>query len=807
MFPGGRVHLMFALEREPREIGHVTSTGRSGIGFAESLDTFRVTGAAARGTGVAASSGLPSYTRGTVQAAIAAVPGVVQDQFANAIVRGGKVDDVVFSYDAVPVPQALIAEPGGNVIGAQLPTTGSGYAAVTTGGFSSGSDNALAAVVDETPTSGVYPAQGRLDLGEGVAQRAQDVELEERWARPDLTRRYAVDAIVGTNAIRYGDGRTFYPAEAATYGLSLASRAFWSVASNAHLKLNEHDDLELLALAGETTYDQYGTPFSGQTYGAFDGPTLRYPREPSPTVTVTTPSRIRGTYAIAKLQLLRTYAHSYARLRYYRSQYGAATDAPFFDDLSFPNGVVSYFGRQSGNLYGAGLDFQNVSSERQELEYGVEVRQQSSALDQLVPTLDEHITSLPTLFSSLSYLSDRWSLSSHITVSGALRAIDTHVKRSDRSHFQVAAVDPHVSMVYRSGANAVRLTYDHTTVPPKPLQVERFHSTTASAPLAPLGAERADSFELSFEHAAATQLRLTAFEKRERDRIDVIPTNYRSTIASGEQPGTGIGIPQNVGELRSTGLELWVERGPASLSASYVDAVSSSASQFGLNNLNAPAIAAGHLFPVGYVPKFVALLSYRMRIARVTLMPTLSYESGYPYGNGRKAWAYDKNGQPTQVLNDNHINPGYNYYFLRDPSQTYDAAMNPIIATLQTPEGDDPNTLRSTPQLLASLHVESALTPRVTVMLDVANLFGTSFPTQFQGNPYLIGPPGYTGANTTYANWYGQQFNGRPYTLGNGVPTNNGTAPAVPWTYGTTAYVPSSYPEARSISLHLSLRL
>jgi hypothetical protein len=238
-----------------------------------------------------------------------------------------------------------------------------------------------------------------------------------------------------------------------------------------------------------------------------------------------------------------------------------------------------------------------------------------------------------------------------------------------------------------------------------------------------------------------------------------------------------------------------------------VRARSSSASQFGLNNLNAPAIAANHLFPVGYVPDFSAIASYRVRIGAVTVRPVLSWESGYPYGNGRKAWVYDPSGKPVQVINDNNVNPGANYYFLRDPSHPYDAATNPIIASLGTPEGDDPNTLRSTPLLTASVHVEAPLSNRVTLALDVTNLFGTSTPTQLQNNPYLIGPPGYTGGNPNYARWYGALLNGSPYVLGNGVPTNDGTTPIVPWTYGTAGYVPSSYPEARSVYLQLRVQI
>ncbi|MGZ3518968.1 MAG: TonB-dependent receptor [Vulcanimicrobiaceae bacterium] len=804
--PGSRADVQLVLQPELKTIANV-QTRSSAIAYGRTSDVFTVTGAAARGPAVAAGSGLASYTQGTVQAAIAAVPGVQQDQFANAIIRGGKVDDVVFTYDAVPVPQALIAEPGGNVIGAQLATTGVGYTSVDAGGYDGGADDALSAVVDQIPLGGVYPPTTSLELTQGVTPFAHGAELERRWATPDLRQRYAFDVRTDDEAIAYGDGTTFYPAEAATYGLSLSHRATWSAAANAHFALTPRDDLEVLVLGGEATYDQYGTPYAGQTYGAFDGTNTRFPGEPSPDAQVQTPSRVRGTYAIEKVQLLRRYDRAYARIRLYRSLYGAFTVAPFFDDLSFPNGVISYYGKQSGELGGFGIDVRAYASSHHELSYGAELRDQRSALDQVVPTFDETVTSAPVLFDTIGYLSDSWRPSDRVEITGSLRAFTTRVQSSTENDYSVAALDPHVAAAYRAGANALRVAYDHTTVPPKPLEADRVDSAAPNARFTPLAPERASSFEVGIQHRGQTTFALTYFNKRERDRIDVIPQNYRSTIGSDEQPGTGIGIPQNVGDLNAHGFELYLGRGALTLSATYVRAFSSSASQFGLNDLNAPAIAAGALFPAGYIPDFTALLSYRLRSGRVTVTPTLSYQSGYPYGNGRMVWTYGPNGQPELVPNDNNVNPGYNYYFLRDPSQRFNAQSNPYVATLGTNEGDDPNTLRSTPQLLVSLHAEAPIARHATLMLEVANLLGTSNATQLQGNPYLIGPPGYRGGNPAYARWYGQTFGVPSYTLGNGVPTNDGTSPAVPWTYGTGAYVPSSYPEARTAVLRLRFEL
>lgn len=812
VLPGARVDASTSLAKVLREIGRATARGvLGGSGFGETQDVFRITGDAARGLASASSSGLGSYTQGTVQGAIATAPGVQQDQFANVIVEGGKVKDTVFSYDAVPVPQALIAEPGGNVVGAQLPTTGLGYTQVTTGGFSASSNAGLAAVVDEIPATGTYPAQTTLAFSNGITPAAHDVDLASRWASPDLRRRFAVDASLGSEGIAYGDGRTFYPVEAATYGLSLSSRATWSVAANAHLRINARDELSFVTLEGQAVYDQYGTPLPGVTYGAFDGASTVYPGEPSPSALVATPTRIRGSYGVQKIQDLRSYDRSTVRVQAYGSEYGSQTRAPFFDDLSFPNGPVSYFGNQNARLFGLGLDVQDVANRFHEIGYGAEVRTQASQLDQLVPTQDNHITSSPTLNSYLGYLADRYSPTDRVALTATLRASGTWVVRSDGHRYGVSAIDPHLGLSYTfAPKSALLLTYDRTTQAPNPLEAERNDGATPFVPIAP---EAGDAYQIALQRTGAVRARVGYFAKSEKNLIDVLPFNFRSAIQSGDN-ASGVGVPTNVGDLLVHGLEFSLETAGFSLAGTYTHGFSSSASQFGYNALNAPAIAAGHLFPLGYVPDFSAVASFDWRPApHLTISPTLSYESGYPYGNGRRVYTFDPaTHAPVAVPNDNFVNPGFNYYFLADPARPFDARTNPYVANLGTPEGNDPNTLRSHPSLLASLRVRAQLSPATTLILDVENLFGNASPTQVQGNPYLIGPPGYTGG--TYGAALCSQLGGgstcaatQPYTLGNGVPTRDGRHPALPFAYGTAGYIASSYPGARAVYLRLQERL
>jgi hypothetical protein len=289
--------------------------------------------------------------------------------------------------------------------------------------------------------------------------------------------------------------------------------------------------------------------------------------------------------------------------------------------------------------------------------------------------------------------------------------------------------------------------------------------------------------------------------------IDVLPYNYRDITP---QNPSAVGVPTNEGLERSHGVELFAQHSGLKFNAMYNRTFTSSVTQFAYNDLNPAAVLAGHLYPAGYIPDFTATLGYEFDFLRrrLRVTPFLSYQSGYPYGNGKMVWITNPKGAPELVPNDNYINPGYNYYFLKNPALPYNVVTNPYIATLGTNEGDDPNTLRTMPQTLASLHLEYDLNPRLTAIVDVVNLFATDSPTQYQGNPYLIGPPGYAGGDIYYEKAYGAQYCKRClYTLGNGIPTNNGTSQIAPWDYGTAGYVPEGYPMARSAQIRLRFRL
>ncbi|HEX3551499.1 MAG TPA: TonB-dependent receptor, partial [Candidatus Elarobacter sp.] len=685
VLPGETHRLAFTLGDALATIGGVRS--RAADFTTGSANTaFSIEGPAARAAAPStAASGLATYTERTVQGAIASVPGVQQDPFANAILRGGKVDDTVFEFDSVPVPQGLIAEPGGNVVGAQLPATGIAATTVTLAGYQAEGDNALGGIVDQIPIVGTYPARSTLEAGSGIGAREAQIALTSAWATPDLRWRYALAASVSGAALAYGDGRTFYPAEAGTYGLALSDRSASSLAANVHVRVHPGDDVSLAALAARAAYDQYGTPYAGETAGAFGGAAAFGNSDPS--APVTNASSVRGSLGVLKLQWLHTSDRALWRAQLYDSRFNSVSGGPYWDDLSFPDGPIALVATQHGALDGAAFDVETVGDARHDVKYGVAYRTETTFLDEFVPTAAERVRSRPTLLSTLAYLGDTWAVAPRLDVRATARFTQTHVVPSSGSAYDVAALDPHLVAVYRPASEtAVRVTFDHTTVAPKPLEADRSDSAQP-APFVPLAPETQNLATIALEGGGRTQFRITAYAMRERNRIDVLPVNFRSVVSQAQSP-SAIGVPTNAGELRARGVDAWVKRGHFTLTANALRGTSSSASQFAFNSLNAAAAVAGHLFPLGYVPALSGTAAYEVALAKhVRVTPSLSFSSGYPYGNGRMVWTFDAAHRPIEVPNDNHVNPGYSYYFLRDPSLPYDAASNPIVGSLGTPDG------------------------------------------------------------------------------------------------------------------------
>ncbi len=268
----------------------------------------------------------------------------------------------------------------------------------------------------------------------------------------------------------------------------------------------------------------------------------------------------------------------------------------------------------------------------------------------------------------------------------------------------------------------------------------------------------------------------------------MLPVNFRSIGSSGAGP-SGIGVPTNAGELRAHGARTVRQARPLHAGRQLHPRLLLERLAVRLQrpqragDRRRPPVSAG-LRARSSPPR---CRTSSAPAPRLRITPSLSYESGYPYGNGKKVYVFDPlTNRPVQVSNDDNVNPGASYYFLRDPSQPFDPATNPYVGLAGHRRRRRPELACAAGRRRWSTCTSRATSaPRLTAVADVSNLFGLSTPNALQSNPYLVGPPG---------------------DPRNGIPTSDGVHQSLPWTYGTGGYVPQSYPLARTAWLGLRYR-
>jgi hypothetical protein len=804
-------------ETAPLQIASVTAHARGGVPFGVATDSYEVRGEAARGLLTSTSSGLGQYSAGTVLGAVSNLPGIEQDQFSDIIARGSKVYDSAFDYDGAPLPQELISSPGGTTFGSPLTTTGVAYTSVTQAGFTSGGDNAFGAIVNEVPISGSYPGHTTLSVGTNLSNtNSKLVDFQQTGATPDERIRWAFAASAKEEQLPIGDGTQFYTGVAGGMGLDYSTQSTLAGMANVHMALGSRGDLQLLGMAGSSHFDQYGQPYPGLIYANANGLHTTYPGV-NPYTPVTGPGADSGNYSLQKIQYTKSGNRSTSIVRFSRGQNYGNSGIVVGSDLTFPLGFNSYDGYQYYDGYSAAIDVRNVASDRQEIGYGTELRSTYNQLWQVIPLIDDTTTSDVRTNSYTSWLYDRNELTSHFSTLESVRLIGAHEMRTDGHRYDVSQLDPHFGVAYHNGRYALTANYDHTSQLPLPTAVQRIDSG-AAVPFVPLGVERGNHYTFALEGNGRTSFRISYWVKLENNRIDILPAGFAvqgSSTSVGASP-SAIGLPENLSQYRAHGIDLQLAHGPFTFIATYAKAQTLDPSQYNLNQVNPALLASGQLIPQGFFPTLTAQFQYVWHRGKTTVSPNVSFESGYPYGNGKKVWVLGSNGQPVQVDNDNHVNPGYAYYFLQNPALSYNPLTNPYVANLGSPEGNTPYTLHAPPRTFIGLRVEQQMTVHWKATLVVNNVLNFTKAVQYISNPYMPGPPGYRGGNSAIASWMGQQwgtalgqYRGLPYILGNGIPTVDGYHPEFgpQFNYGTGPYVAGAVPYGRTVLLTMTFDL
>jgi hypothetical protein len=265
-----------------------------------------------------------------------------------------------------------------------------------------------------------------------------------------------------------------------------------------------------------------------------------------------------------------------------------------------------------------------------------------------------------------------------------------------------------------------------------------------SPPYTPLLPQTAFNLDFSYEHdfGRGVELRLTPYYRKE--------SNYAigyQTLLGFLPSGSAIFSPfkwQNGGINESTGIEFALQRnapfGFSGLLAGTYDNTLSNFDNDGVYGVNGAALVAGHFYHVTYVAPLTATLNLAYNTPKgLHAVTTISYESGYRYGVGKKIYISDSHGAPVQVLNTDLADYFGNAYYLTNPANPGTAFAPNIVASRGTPEGDDPGTLWGPPITIVNFSISQDVgigSNSVQVGMRVANLFGNYSPTFIPPNQF-----------------------------------------------------------------------
>jgi hypothetical protein len=236
-------------------------------------------------------------------------------------------------------------------------------------------------------------------------------------------------------------------------------------------------------------------------------------------------------------------------------------------------------------------------------------------------------------------------------------------------------------------------------------QVQLDLTTNNFAPYTPVRPQRAVNYDASWEHdfGGGKELRITPYYRKGTDYV-VSSSQLLFTNRVTGLPVFGPPHESNAGVNENTGVELAFDSRrtfglSTSLAVTYDNTFANYDSDF-FPSVNAAALAAGHFFHVSYVAPITATanLVWNSRHG-TTVEATIPYESGYPYGVGKRVYVFEPNANginvPVSVLNTDGCNPNGGssaYYFTSDSSTCLPYPT--VTGSRGTPEGNDPGSLR-----------------------------------------------------------------------------------------------------------------
>jgi Carboxypeptidase regulatory-like domain/TonB dependent receptor len=299
-------------------------------------------------------------------------------------------------------------------------------------------------------------------------------------------------------------------------------------------------------------------------------------------------------------------------------------------------------------------------------------------------------------------------------------------------------------------------------------------NTNGFAQYTPVRPQRAINADMSIEHdfGGGFELKVSPYYRKGTDYV-LGSSTLLLTLPSGT-PVFGPSHFSNQGVNENTGVEFDLQREVASgiggfLNFTYDNTLANYDSDF-FPFANAAAVAANHFFHISYIAPITGTLNltYDSPNGWHTSV-TVPYESGYPYGVGKKVYVFENNCDPTkpaipvQVLNtdlaENNCAGGstQDAYYFTDPTNP-GTVFNPnITGSRGTPDGNDPGTIRGNAIALVNLSISHEIGHEPNNFLAgfrVENLLGNFSGAAPTNNPYYI--------NQGFGGYYSGPFNSSP---------------------------------------------
>jgi Carboxypeptidase regulatory-like domain/TonB dependent receptor len=196
----------------------------------------------------------------------------------------------------------------------------------------------------------------------------------------------------------------------------------------------------------------------------------------------------------------------------------------------------------------------------------------------------------------------------------------------------------------------------------------------SGVPYQPVKAETFNNYDFSYSHQFAQNIgmKITPFYRRGYDALALTQTVKVDSKGTPILDANGNvqfnpALTTNDGNEYTTGLEFLVTKDAAygfsgSFSATYINEFSNvpplSSSEDFFPTIPPASLALGNLYRVGFLSPFQAALAVAWKShSGIKINPVITYNKGYPIGNGFLTAVYVHN-IPTNVVNTNITNPG-----------------------------------------------------------------------------------------------------------------------------------------------------